>query len=53
MKDLKLNPIDARVLTKSLNEAKQRIISENPFAALGNAFSAVFREGAKDSKDLH
>ncbi len=51
MKDLKLNPIDARVLTKSLNEAKQRIISENPFAALGNAFSAVFREGAKDSKD--
>lgn len=51
MKDLKLNPIDAKVLTKSLNEAKQRIISENPFGSLGKAFSAVFKEGSKDSKD--
>lgn len=50
MKGLKLSPIDAKVLTKSLNDAKQRVINENPFASLGKAFSAVFTDGSKDSK---
>ena len=33
--DLKLNPVDYRALTDSLNQAKETLISKNPFKALG------------------
>ena len=33
--DLKLNPVDYRALTDSLNQAKETVISKNPFKALG------------------
>ena len=36
--DLKLNPVDYRALTDSLNQAKETLISKNPFKALGTFY---------------
>lgn len=36
--DLKLNPVDYKALLDSLNQAKQVLISKNPFKALGTFF---------------
>lgn len=49
-KELKLDPVDARELTNSLNGAKQKIIEVNPFAELGKSFKTIFSSGAKESK---
>ena len=36
--DLKLNPVDYRALVDSLNQAKETLISKNPFKALGTFY---------------
>ena len=36
--DLKLNPVDCRALIDSLNQAKETLISENPFKDLGTFY---------------
>lgn len=36
--DLKLNPVDYRALIDSLNQAKETLISKNPFKALGTFY---------------
>lgn len=50
-KGLKMNPVDLKEVTNSLNQAKQKVIEINPFASLGKSFKAVFKDGSKDSGD--
>lgn len=50
-KGLKMNPVDLKEVTNSLNQAKQKVIEINPFASLGKSFKAVFKDGSKDSED--
>jgi len=49
-KNLKLNPVDMKAITGSLNEAKDKLIQINPFAQLGKSFKAVFKDTSKDSQ---
>lgn len=48
--DLKLNPADMKAVLDKLDEAKKRILDVNPFKALGNAISSVFKKSESGSK---
>lgn len=45
--DLKLNPVDYKALMDSLNQAKQELISKNPFKALGTFFDDYIKAKQK------
>nr|UWG79370.1 MAG: hypothetical protein [Bacteriophage sp.] len=45
--DLKLNPVDYKALLDSLNQAKQVLISKNPFKALGTFFDDYIKAKQK------
>ena len=49
--DLKLNPADLKAILDNLDEAKKKVLDTNPFKALGNALSEVFKKEQKGSKD--
>lgn len=42
--NLKLNPIDYNALVESLNDAKAKLISANPFKVLGQSFSEYIKK---------
>lgn len=48
--DLKLNPADMKAVLDKLDEAKKKILDVNPFKALGNAISSVFKKSESGSK---
>lgn len=48
--DLKLNPADMKAVLDKLDEAKRKILDVNPFKALGNAISSVFKKSESGSK---
>ena len=48
--DLKLNPADLSAVLDKLDEAKKKILDVNPFKALGNSLSAVFKKQQDGSK---
>ena len=48
--DLKLNPADLSAVLDKLDEAKKKILDVNPFKALGNSLSQVFKKQQDGSK---
>lgn len=48
--DLKLNPADLSAVLDKLDEAKQKILDVNPFKALGNSLTQVFKKQQDGSK---
>lgn len=48
--DLKLNPVDYRALIDSLNQAKETLISKNPFKALGTFYDDYIKAKEKFAK---
>lgn len=48
--DLKLNPADMKAVLDKLDEAKKKVLDTNPFKALGNAISEVFKKQQDGSK---
>lgn len=48
--DLKLNPADMKAVLDKLDEAKRKILDVNPFKALGNAITSVFKKSESGSK---
>ena len=48
--DLKLNPADMKAVLDKLDEAKRKVLDTNPFKALGNAISDVFKKQQDGSK---
>lgn len=48
--DLKLNPADLSAVLDKLNEAKKKILDVNPFKALGNSLTQVFKKQQDGSK---
>lgn len=48
--DLKLNPADMKAVLDKLDEAKRKILDVNPFKALGNAITSVFKRSESGSK---
>lgn len=48
-KGLKLNPVDLKEVTNSLNQAKQKVIEINPFGSLAKSFKTVFAKGTEAS----
>lgn len=48
--DLKLNPADLKAVLDKLEEAKGKILDVNPFKALGNALTDVFKKQKDGSK---
>jgi len=48
--DLKLNPADMKAVLDKLDEAKRKVLDTNPFKALGNALSEVFKKQQDGSK---
>lgn len=48
--DLKLNPADLSAVLDKLDEAKKKIIDVNPFKALGNSLTQVFKKQQDGSK---
>lgn len=50
MAGAKLQPVDRKALVKNLNEAKQQVVTMNPFRALGKSFQSVFTQGSSASK---
>lgn len=48
--DLKLNPADMKAVLDKLDEAKKKILDVNPFKALGNAITSVFKKSESGSK---
>lgn len=48
-KGLKLNPVDLKEVTNSLNQAKQKVIEINPFGSLAKSFKTVFAKGSEES----
>lgn len=48
-KGLKLNPVDLKEVTNSLNQAKQKVIEINPFGSLAKSFKTVFAKGTEES----
>lgn len=48
--DLKLNPADMKAALDKLDEAKRKVLDTNPFKALGNALSDVFKKQQNGSK---
>lgn len=52
--DLKLNPADLSAVLDKLDEAKKKILDVNPFKALGNSLTQVFKkqqDGSKKTSD--
>lgn len=45
--NLKLNPVDYKAVIDSLNQAKQKLISKNPFKALGTFFDDYIKAKQK------
>lgn len=45
--DLKLNPADLNAVLDKLDEAKRKILDVNPFKALGNSLTQVFKKTSK------
>lgn len=45
------NPVDLNAIRSKLNQAKQILISDNPFKQLGVALKAIFKTGGDGSKD--
>ena len=45
------NPIDIDKIREKLNEAKDILLNENPFKAVGDSISAIFAKSADGSKD--
>lgn len=48
--DLKLNPADLNAVLDKLDEAKRKILDVNPFKALGNSLTQVFKKQQDGSK---
>ena len=48
--DIKLNPSDLKAVLDKLEEAKAKILDVNPFKALGNSLTAVFKTQQNGSK---
>lgn len=48
--DLKLNPADLSAVLYKLDEAKKKILDVNPFKALGNSLTQVFKKQQDGSK---
>lgn len=48
--DLKLNPADLKAVLDKLEEAKSKILDVNPFKALGNSLTDVFKKQKDGSK---
>lgn len=48
--DLKLNPADLKAVLDKLEEAKSKILDVNPFKALGNSLTEVFKKQQDGSK---
>ena len=48
--DMKLNPSDMKAVLDKLDEAKKKVLDTNPFRALGNALSDVFKKQQDGSK---
>lgn len=48
--DLKLNPTDLSAVLDKLDEAKKKILDVNPFKALGNSLTQVFKKQQDGSK---
>lgn len=48
--DLKLNPADFSAVLDKLDEAKKKILDVNPFKALGNSLTQVFKKQQDGSK---
>jgi tape measure domain-containing protein len=48
--DLKLNPADMKAVLDKLDEAKRKVLDVNPFKALGNAITSVFKKSESGSK---
>lgn len=48
--DLKLNPADMKAVLDKLDEAKKKVLDTNPFKAMGNALSEVFKKQKDGSK---
>lgn len=44
------NPIDINKIRDRLNEAKDILLNENPFKAVGDSISAIFSKSAEDGK---
>ena len=48
--DLKLNPADLNAVLDKLDEAKRKILDVNPFKALGNSLTQVFKKASEQIK---
>lgn len=46
---INVDPVNLKVITDKLNQAKQKVIEINPFRALGDSFVSVFKKGDKES----
>ena len=47
----KISPVDMKVITGKLGEAKQQIATLNPFRALGDSMKEIFGKGADEAGD--
>lgn len=48
--DLDLNPADLKAVLDKLDEAKKKVLDVNPFKAMGNALSDVFKKAKSGSQ---
>lgn len=48
--DLDLNPADLKAVLDKLDEAKKKVLDVNPFKAMGNALSDVFKKAESGSE---
>lgn len=48
--DLDLNPADLKAVLDKLDEAKKKVLDVNPFKAMGNALSDVFKKAESESQ---
>lgn len=48
--DLDLNPADLKAVLDKLDEAKKKVLDVNPFKAMGNALSDVFKKAESGSQ---
>lgn len=49
--DLDLNPADLKAVLDKLDEAKKKVLDVNPFKAMGNALSDVFKKAESGSQE--
>lgn len=49
--DLDLNPADLKAVLDKLDEAKKKVLDVNPFKAMGNALSDVFKKAESGSQN--